>query len=130
MAAKQNAEIVQNVTFFNEMQAQIDNLTSRLQEARSNNDKQQEEMRIAFLRGVSALNQEAMGIFRKIESPKLAKAPLPNSQINSKPAQQNWMDSSTREYLTKSEKFGQELDGSIISTKGLVTRHYNPNKNS
>ncbi|KAI8998111.1 hypothetical protein BC832DRAFT_243780 [Gaertneriomyces semiglobifer] len=47
------------------LQSQVSNLESELRESETARQSQQEDMKKAFMRGVCALNMEAMGMFRK-----------------------------------------------------------------
>jgi hypothetical protein len=107
MVNKSEAEKIQD------LQSQVQRLTILLENSYQERIQQQEEMRRAFLRGVSALNSEAMGVLKKAESP--AKV-----SINF----QNFESISETEHPLEQLKTYREDSTGIYSTNGLVTRHY------
>ncbi|KAJ3274002.1 Centrosomal protein poc5 [Terramyces sp. JEL0728] len=95
----------------NEYIQKINELNSKMELHRTRQIQQQEEMRVAFLRGVSALNQEAMGIFKK-EPFDIEEKYSPNVAI----AQPVTIKPETNTCY--------EERGVVFSKNGLVTRHH------
>lgn len=89
------------------LQATINSLQLQLEEAKSELTMRQDEMRTAFLRGVSAMNQQALGMFKSESELKDVKMHSINlsKEIN-------------RQYSQ------DPITGTISAKKGLVTRHY------
>ncbi|KAJ3321389.1 hypothetical protein HDV06_004374 [Boothiomyces sp. JEL0866] len=95
----------------NEYVQKIQDLNSKMEQYRTRQIQQQEEMRVAFLRGVSALNQEAMGIFKK-EPFDIEERYSPNVAI-------------AQPVKVKPEGSAFYEDRGVVFTKnGLVTRHH------
>ncbi|KAJ3259669.1 hypothetical protein HK103_001930 [Boothiomyces macroporosus] len=93
----------------------INELNSKMEQYRNRQIQQQEEMRVAFLRGVSALNQEAMGIFKK-EPFDIEEKYSPSVAI-------------AQPVKVKAEGAAFYEDrGVLFSKNGLVTRHHYPKK--
>lgn len=84
-----------------------------------NQIQQQEEIKRAFLRGVSALNTEAMGIFKKENY----------ESVRYKDEHEHFPIPEAKREITiprtgrEPTKYSKDSQG-ISSTNGLVTRHY------
>jgi hypothetical protein len=113
-------------------------VVQELEASRISQLKQQEEMRIAFLRGVSALNAEAMSVFKKdaaysseyniisskegldrVGYPEDQRRPdfVRNPEDSTGVAKHIWVKDPEESKYHKAAN-------TILSTRGLVTRHY------
>jgi hypothetical protein len=105
--------------FIYKIQIYIQQLEKKVSDLKTQREVEQEEMRVKFLRGVSMLNQEAIGMFRTFKSNtndiKL------DSEVNFQPRNTESRRSNTGDEIPKRVVPIQE---SIQTTNGLVTRHF------
>lgn len=108
------------------MRVRMRDMALKLEASRTQQIKQQEEMRSSFLRGVSALNQEAMGLFQEDKSvPRIPyyQTPAKPKVVSFKEDAHVWAQTTTPQYV-------ENTDGSLTTVRGLVQRHYQPSAKS
>jgi hypothetical protein len=111
LALQQSEHIkeTQKVLLINKLSERIKQLETDYQKVEMLREAQQEELRIKFLRGVSALNQEAMGMFRQ-KPIRTEPVPVPRSSVV-----KDLKDPPNRAIHEPTM---------ITNTNGLVTRHF------